>query len=173
MEVLVSKNMLTHRSLRIPNHYYTRKVIHLQPFCAAKLWTHYRRCFSDTICSLDRRLLLVAASLHRKACEFAQRFATEFHDRIQVDTYLLVEPARDSCVPPAVGLQEHKLHGCSLGVVLEQGASEAQTRSERGRAVLRKHIRMQGSGKLVHSAYHLDGLLAMSRLDERLTFKEH
>src|SRR5258708_19260080 len=96
----------------------------------------------------------------------------EVHDRIEVGRYLLVEPVRDSCVPSAVGLHQDKLHGCLLGVVIEQGESEAQACSERGRAVLRKHICMQGSGKLVHSAYHLDGLLAVSRLDESFTFKE-
>src|SRR5260370_828807 len=86
----------------------------------------------DTICSLDRRLLVVAADLRHKACEFAQRFATEFHDRIQVGTRLLVKPERDGRVPPAAGLQEHQLHGCLLGIVLEQGESEAQAHSERG-----------------------------------------
>ena len=105
--------------------------------------------------------------------EFPQRFAVEFHDRIQVGTRLLVEPERDGRVPPAAGLQEHKLHSCLLGVVLEQGESEAQAGSERGRAVLRKQARMQGSSKLAHGAYRLDGLLAVSRLDERLTLKEH
>ncbi len=97
----------------------------------------------------------------------------EFHDRIQVGTRLLVEPERDGRVPPAAGLQEHKLHGYFLGVVLEQGESEAQARSERGRAVLREQVRMQGSSKLVHGAYRLDGLLAVSRVDESLTLKEH
>ena len=104
---------------------------------------------SMTICSLDRRLLLVAADLRHKACEFAQRFTSEFHDRIQIGTCLLVEPERDGRVPPAAGLQEHELHGYLLGVVLEQGESEAQARSERDRSVLREQVRMQGSGKLV------------------------
>src|SRR5258707_658457 len=123
---------------------------------------HWGLCWTCRViaaCALDRRFLggrYGTAGLRYKTGGFAPRFARWLPYRIQVGTCLLVEPARESRVPPAAGLQEHQLHGCLLGVVLEQGESEAQAGCERGRAVLREQGRMQGRGKLAHGAYRLN-----------------